>query len=35
DVIEAHQGSINFRSIDPFGCQVTIVLPYQEAQNES
>lgn len=35
DVIEAHQGSINFRSIDPSGCQVTIVLPYQEAQNES
>ncbi|MFQ0975002.1 PhnD/SsuA/transferrin family substrate-binding protein [Vibrio campbellii] len=35
DVLDAHQGSIQFRSIDPTGCQVTIVLPYQEACHES
>ncbi|MGR5300604.1 MULTISPECIES: sensor histidine kinase [Vibrio] len=35
DVIDAHQGSIRFRSIEPTGCQVTIVLPYQEACHES
>ncbi|MGR5192874.1 sensor histidine kinase [Vibrio rotiferianus] len=35
DVLDAHQGSMQFRSIDPTGCQVTIVLPYQEACHES
>ncbi|MGR4988376.1 sensor histidine kinase [Vibrio rotiferianus] len=35
DVLDAHQGSLQFRSIDPTGCQVTIVLPYQEACHES
>ncbi len=35
DVIDAHQGSIRFRSIEPTGCQVTIILPYQETCHES
>ncbi|MGR5320883.1 MULTISPECIES: sensor histidine kinase [Vibrio] len=35
DVIEGHHGSIRFRSIEPSGCQVTIILPYQEACSES
>ncbi|MEH0668639.1 sensor histidine kinase [Vibrio owensii] len=35
DVLDAHHGSIQFRSIEPTGCQVTIVLPYQEACHES
>ncbi|MDF2152420.1 sensor histidine kinase [Vibrio sp. CAU 1672] len=30
EVIEGHQGNIRFRSVEPTGCQVTIVLPYQE-----
>ncbi len=35
DVIDTHQGSIRFRSIEPTGCQVTIILPYQETCHES
>ncbi len=35
DVIDAHRGSIHFRAVDPIGCQVTIVLPYQETCHES
>lgn len=35
DVIDAHQGSMQFRSIEPTGCQVTIILPYQEVSHAS
>uniref|UniRef100_UPI0026A3798D ATP-binding protein n=1 Tax=Vibrio alfacsensis TaxID=1074311 RepID=UPI0026A3798D len=35
DVIDAHNGSLRFRAVEPTGCQVTIILPYQETCHES
>lgn len=35
DVIDAHNGSLRFRTVEPTGCQVTIILPYQETCHES